>query len=77
MNREDIIRMAREAGSSNAYDAEFCFGEYELMYFAQMIAEDCAGWCEEKAGFYDRGSRPERAFGADACAAAIREAYKP
>lgn len=74
MNREDIIRMAREAGLYNM-KAGGDFACFE--WFARLIAEDCAKRCEEEAAFYGRGRRPDRSLGANACAVAIREAYKP
>lgn len=79
MNREDIIRMAREAGAGAGayYDADFCFGEPELMEFACLIAEDCAKRCEAVASLHEGHQEYERSYGADTAAIAIREAYKP
>jgi|DEB19_MinimDraft_3_1074340.scaffolds.fasta_scaffold11989_5 hypothetical protein len=67
MNRDDIIRMAREAGLSND------FGRFgypylpELERFAKLVAaaerEACAKVCEQ---LYADG------FGINCCAAAIR-----
>jgi len=66
MSRDDIIRMAREAGCEETYGMDaFRFTLEELERFAILVAaaerEACAKVCEESNGFYW-----------DDCAAAIR-----
>ena len=56
MTKEDIIRMAREAGveDSNEYNHLVCT-EVELVAFARLVAEHerelCANICEEESGY--------------------------
>ena len=72
MNREDIIRMAREAGlvDNDFEPSEWCVHEY--MAFAALVAsaerEACANVCEKFAG--DMTVLAE--WGASQCANAIR-----
>jgi hypothetical protein len=75
MTREDIIRMAHEAGVGS--DEEYGFSERELLKFAALIAEDCAKRCEEESDAFREGGWNAPAAGAGTCADAIREAYKP
>ena len=71
MNRDDIIRMAREAAdvATDELGREFFeFDEYDLERFAALVAaeerEACARVCEELAGRED--------WEVHECAAAIR-----
>jgi hypothetical protein len=54
MTREDIIRMAREAGTPGAWDLNW-FDPY-LERFADLVAaherEECAKFCDEQYVFY-------------------------
>ena len=80
MNREDIIRMAREAGG---YLAElpkrdawlFIEDEYHLERFAALVAsaerEACANICEEMRVYVGRDNAVIQSSAKD-CAAAIR-----
>lgn len=71
MNRDDIIRMAREADLVT----EHCHGVAlsDLQALAALIAEDCAKRCEAVA---DGEELPAATAAADRCAGLIREAYK-
>ena len=81
MNRDDIIRMAREAGIPGAWDLNW-FDPY-LDRFANLVAaherEECAKVCEEQMKAYmssqyttdPLGGFRER-FAAEKCAVAIR-----
>jgi hypothetical protein len=70
MTQDEIIEMARQAGSFIGC-ATFAFTPKELVAFAKLVAakerEACAKVCETK-----HFSSPVRAFGAKECAAAIR-----
>ena len=75
MNRNDIIRMAREAGfTANDEDGVFLrvFAS-EIERFAALVAaverEACAQLCDEEA---ERLGWPTDRFAADNCAIAIR-----
>lgn len=74
MNREDIIRMALEAGLYNM-EAGGDFACFES--FARLIAEDCAKRCDAVAADFESEHMVQWGHGADMAAAAIREAYKP
>jgi hypothetical protein len=54
MNREDIIRMAREAGIANSWDLNW--QDKIIERFAELIAkqerEACAKLCEEQYEYY-------------------------
>jgi hypothetical protein len=54
MNREDIIRMAREAGIANSWDLNW--QDKIIERFAELIAkherEACAKVCEEQYEYY-------------------------
>ena len=83
MNREDIIRMAREA-RADLDEGVWLFIDNELMKFAGLIAEDCAKRCDAVADEYQRVEsltfaelKTDAQTGAQDCGAAIREAYKP
>ena len=84
MNREDIFKMAIMAESPNSLRVTHPFDEEELCRFAALIAEDCAKRCEAVADEYQRAEsltfaelKTDAQTGAQDCAAAIREAYKP
>lgn len=55
MNRDDIIRMAREAEAYEE-DGNFNFDEYEIKHFAALVAaaerEECAKVCEAIEDYY-------------------------
>ena len=84
MNKEDIIRMAREAGISKPWDQEPVKWE-TLERFANLVAaaerEACAKMCE--AFSVDRGMIRDETLktgvfsGASMCALAIRERGAP
>ncbi len=74
MNREDIIRMARESMLIGLNDDEYGDAAQLAVEFAALIAEDCAKRCEDVGDQYDG---TETTWAAESCAAAIREAYKP
>jgi hypothetical protein len=84
MNRDDIIRMAREAGISKPWDQEPVKWE-TLERFANLVAaeerEACAKMCE--AFSVDRGMIRDETLktgvfsGASMCALAIRERGAP
>ena len=67
MNRDDIIRMAREAGGYPAAATDralLLFSESHLERFAALVAaaerEACAKVCEDMAkGYGERAARPE------------------
>ena len=74
MTKEDIIKLAREAGLVRAGDKwvePARWGVTELVHFAALVRaderEECAQLCETK-----HFSSPVREFGAKDCAAAIR-----
>ena len=71
MNREDIIRMAREAGFKKAGDA-YCGLAHELERLAALVAaaerEACAKVCEARF----MGDLNREDMEARRCAAAIR-----
>lgn len=68
MTRDDVIRMAREAGLQRTNPGE----AMEVVRFAAMVAaaerEACATACEA----LDSGRRLSTDFKAQACAAAVR-----
>ena len=70
MNREDIIRMAREAGIKNDCDGIWCEAD-QLIAFAALVAasenEACANVCESLFDMDD-----DSCDEAEQCAAAIR-----
>jgi len=73
MNREDIIRMAREAGIRDC----ICNGEFGcLERFAALVAvserEVCAKVCDDKHDTWRWDDEPDSASGPRDCAAAIR-----
>jgi hypothetical protein len=79
MTREDIIRMAREAGLAVNFDIRAVIVEgvhinKELERFAALVAaqerEACAGVCDERAAKASMGS--DEQCEAEDCAAAIR-----
>jgi len=83
MTRDDIIRMAREAGGGLSCIAEplehpWKFSESELMRFAVLVAaaerEACAKVCDEKVDAeYATGKVDHNEMGwTQACAIAIR-----
>ena len=53
MNRQDILRMARDAGLAISYDERDEDGWQELERFAALVAadenEECAKICDEEA----------------------------
>lgn len=69
-SKDDITRMAREAGFGGFLEPNWDLRE-ELERFAALVAaaerEECAQLCETK-----HFSSPVREFGAKDCAAAIR-----
>jgi len=81
MNRDDVIRLAREAGivpsSYNNFEFYEVFAEEDAFErFAALIAaaerEACAKVCEEQAVWFDENRNFADASGAESCAAAIR-----
>ena len=73
MTREDIIRMAREAGIRDFT----CNGEFGcLERFAALVAaaerEACAKLCDDKHDTWRWDDEPDSASGPRDCAAAIR-----
>lgn len=73
MNREDIIRMAREAGFDHIAEADYWHPLFER--FAAFVAsaerEACAKLCEEMRTYVDRNNAVTQAS-ANECANAIR-----
>lgn len=76
MSRDDIIRMAKEAGAIPVHGRpkEFALSSNQsLERFAALVAaherEECAKVCDEQ---HDRARTSTGAARADACAAAIR-----
>lgn len=79
MNRDDIIKMAQEAG---CYDdgEEFCFVNFRhIERFVELVAayerEECAKLCDRHAAdfsVFDRQPYESMESGAAGCAAAIR-----
>ena len=71
MTRDDIIRMAREAGIKNDCDGIWCTAD-QLARFAALVAaaerEACARVCEAQV----MEMSDTKATGAEVCAAAIR-----
>jgi hypothetical protein len=77
MNREDIIRMAREAGIANSWDLNW--QDKIIERFATLVAsaerEACAALCFEMWERWmdaDPSERDNLSRDADDCAAAIR-----
>jgi hypothetical protein len=77
MNRDDIIRMAREAGdveTDSRGRETFSFDCYGLERFAELVAaherEACAKACDKRAADYRMGF--EEKYEAQACAYDIR-----
>lgn len=68
MNRDDIIRMAREAEAYEE-DGNFNFDEYEIKHFAALVAaaerEECAKLCDSLNEDWDH-------LYVESCAIAIR-----
>ncbi len=64
MTRDDVIRMAREAGAGNLHGEWSLFGHVALERFAALVAaaerEACAKVCEEVADidWYWDGAMP-------------------
>jgi hypothetical protein len=75
MNREDIIRMAREAGISKPWDQEPVKWE-TLDRFAALVAaaerEACAKVCDELVTHTQSRGDGDATLAAFSCAAAIR-----
>jgi len=62
VNREDIIRMAREAGMETVIDSPcVTFDLYDLKKFANLVAaaerEECAKVCDEVEASMQSGKR--------------------
>ena len=77
MTREDIIRMAREAGLPTAWISESGVLRWsELTRFAALVAaaerEECAKVCDAIAAHLTGNYCDSEAFGAEDSAAAIR-----
>jgi hypothetical protein len=72
MNREDIIRMAREAGAraqqNKNCDVEYLFSVEQIERLLAAEREACAKVCEERIDFWQRddGRRYEDEYCADA-----------
>lgn len=81
INRDDVIRMAREAGVTDPDLGDFMtdYGdvEYALMkltnIIASHVAEECAKVCDARY----MGDNNREDMEARRCAAAIRSLYKP
>ncbi len=75
MNREDIIKLAREAAPCCENEGLVCFDHNELERFAALVAaaerEACAKVCEELR-FSALGPSAEAKYQRDLCAKAIR-----
>jgi hypothetical protein len=79
MTRDDIIRMAREAGgyvSEMPMGDAWLFDDAALEHFADLVAaieqEECADLCEDLADLWDDDGHPGKAAGARICASDIR-----
>ncbi len=79
MNREDIIRMAREVGAIHIHGRpnEFAIvGNDSIKAFAALVAaaerEACAKVCDDKHDTWRWDDEPDSASGPRDCAAAIR-----
>ena len=79
MTRDDIIRMAREAGgyiSELPNGDAWLFDDAALERFAALVAaieqEECADLCEDLADLWDDDGHPGKAAGARICASDIR-----
>ena len=69
MNREDVIRLALEAGLFD--DDQEPLPEY-LERFADLVIEECAKVCDDQAEYADEHLTDSAWRSADRCAAAIR-----
>ena len=71
MNKEDIIRMAREVGLPHWYETEGVVNEELLIKFATLVAsaerDACAKVCEQRSDPLGYAN-----LTAEACACAIR-----
>lgn len=81
MNKEDIIRMAREAGFHPWYSdpaREYHYGV--VRKFAALVAaaerEACAKVCDELVEFYEKRQEDGEAYGVFSAGQAIRERGK-
>ena len=79
MTKDDIIRMAQEAGDSltdKHGNQDFMFDSYGIERFAALIAaaerEACAKVCDKQANNLWQKNCDSEGHGADQCAAAIR-----
>lgn len=74
MNRDEIIRMAREAGFGNEYWSE---NDERFVRFASLVAaaerEACAKICDELADDAAKEQDFHAIFACESCASAIRE----
>ena len=85
MNKDDIIRMAREAGFSDItqleLNVEWTCVESEIKHFANLVAaaerEACAKVCDELVTHAQTKGDTDAMFAAIACAFAIRERGAP
>ena len=75
MNREDIIRMAREVGLPHWYETEGIVNEALLIKFANLVAsaerEACAKVCEEMRAYVGINNAVTQSSAQD-CVTAIR-----
>ncbi len=80
MNREDIIRMAEQAGMERCKCEPRCHlhtgGMGSLTYFAKLVAaaerEACAKVCDEHAEYAEKWGTWGQVMTFDRCATAIR-----
>lgn len=78
MNRDDVLRMAREAGATGYTNRHYpdrphnAFSPEQLERFAAQVAEHCAALCDAR----DMGDGTREDQEARRCAAAIRESIK-
>jgi hypothetical protein len=84
MTRDDIIRMAQEAGFENPirthHGTSIVLPWAMFERFAANVAaaerEECAKVCEDVAALHQEHQQSDRAHGADTCADAIRARSK-
>jgi len=79
MNRDDVIRMAREAGMEDIHldGGLFYASPDDLIKFAYHVAEECAKACDEKHHSWRWDDEPDSNSGPRECSSAIRSLYKP
>ena len=76
MDRDDVIRMAREAGICESWQVPpqtaYCLDKFANL-IASHVAEECAKVCDARY----MGDNNREDTEARRCAAAIRSLYKP